>query len=78
MDYQKFKLEFIRSGKSQRAYSEQIGISPSMVSYYLSRARKEPIVTATSGFSEITLNTSVSDRQIKIITPSGLEILIPI
>ena len=41
MNYQKFKESFEASGLSQSKYGKSIGISSSMVSYYLNKARKE-------------------------------------
>jgi len=41
MKYQSFKREFEFSGKTQKEYAKQKGISPSMVSYYLRKAREE-------------------------------------
>ena len=41
MYYQNFKKEYKQSGLTQKAYSERRGISASMVSYYLRKAREE-------------------------------------
>ena len=40
MDYQSFKKEFELSGLTQKAYAQQAKISPTIVSYYLRRARE--------------------------------------
>lgn len=74
MNYQEFKKNFERSGLTQRAYGEQISMSSSMVSYYLRKAREE-----VGRFQEVTISEDVlPSRQIKIITPDGLEINIPL
>lgn len=37
--YEEFKIAYEKSGMTQKSFSELRGISPSMVSYYLSKAR---------------------------------------
>jgi predicted transcriptional regulator len=81
MDYQKFKKDYEDSGLTQRAYGEQISMSSSMVSYYLRRAREqedhEPSGIGQFQEVEITGSRSLS-RHVKILTPDGLEITIPL
>lgn len=75
MNYQKFKTEFEASGLTQSEYAKQIGKSSSLVSYYLSRARK---ATNTSPlFSKLEV-VKESSKVIRIKTSSGLEIEIPL
>ncbi len=78
MDYQKFRQEFESSGLSQAAYGKQTGMSASMVSYYLNRAKREVNQTrpATS-FTEVRLPIPTRSV-IKIRTAQGIEIEIPI
>lgn len=79
MNYQEFKKNFERSGLTQRAYGEQISMSSSMVSYYLRKAREEVGSEEVGRFQEVTISEDVlPSRQIKIITPDGLEINIPL
>ena len=82
MNYQEFKEEFKESGLSQKGFSELKGMSPSMVSYYLSRARDQKASNNTRGiinksFSKLAITDSVS-KQLKIRLPNGIEIEIPI
>lgn len=79
MDYQKFKDDFEKSGLSQRAYSEQISMSSSMVSYYLRRARDQSKHQLTGRFQEVAIkNEPKSLQHIRITTPDGVEISIPV
>ena len=75
--YQKFRLDFERSGLTQRLYSEKIGCSASMVSQYLKKAREEQL-TSTNNFMPIELDAVGSGMYIKITTSQGLTIEIPI
>jgi hypothetical protein len=76
MDYLKFRKDFEKSGLTQKAYGERISMSGSMVQYYLRKSRSFPI--SNVGFTEVSVSPKTSDRQIKIITPDGLEIYIPV
>lgn len=75
MDYQKFKQDFLSSGLSQSNYGKQIGMSTSMVSYYLRKSKKEE--KQLPSFSSLTI-TKPNANLIKIKTSSGIEIEIPI
>ncbi len=78
MDYQKFSQDFESSGLSQAAYGKVIGMSSSMVSYYLNRAKKEVKPTKSSpSFTEVRIPVSTRSV-IKIKTAQGIEIEIPI
>ena len=83
MDIQKFREDYESSGKSQKAYGKQIGMSASMVSYYLRKSQK-PITRAPEQgqgegeFREIKFNRSILSKQITITTPDGVQINIPI
>jgi hypothetical protein len=76
MDYQKFRKDFAQSGLTQKAYGEQISMSSSMVHYYLGKTRLPSVVG--TGFSELSVQTKSSDREIRITTAEGIEICIPI
>ena len=79
MDYQKFKLDYESSGLTQRAYGDQISMSSSMVSYYLRRAREISVSETEDRFHELSIEKPPRhNRQIKIITPEGIEIAIPL
>ncbi len=74
--YEEFEKGYVNSGLNQRQYGERIGLSPSMVHYYLKRARAEPSCVE-SVFSTIEINTEKSGV-ITIRTSSGTEITIPL
>ena len=76
MKYQQFKQEFESSGLSQAKYANQKGISSSMVSYYLSRARKEK--ESVPNFTRLEVIKTTTASVIKIRTAQGVEIEIPI
>lgn len=79
MNYQEFKKDFELSGLTQRAFGEQRSMSSSMVSYYLRKAREAANTEKMGQFQEVTITDDVlPDRHIKIITPDGLEISIPV
>lgn len=78
MNYQKFRREFEESGLTQKAYANKIGKSPSMVHYYLRRALKGTERTKIGSFQELTVDQNMSNKEIKITTPAGIEIVIPI
>ena len=77
MDIIQFKKDFNQSGLTQKAYGEQVGMSSSMVHYYLRKA-SESESTPKNTFQELSITTSSSGREIKILTSSGVEISIPI
>ena len=78
MDYQKFKEEFDTSGLSQKEFGLRKSISSSMVSYYLRKAKSEELQSEKSiGFSALTVSQPTL-QEIKIITPRGLQIVIPV
>jgi len=76
MDYQSFKKDFELSGLTQKAYAQQAKISPSMVSYYLRRARESAesdLTSKVSNFESIKI-TDKSVSSLKITTPTGVII----
>ena len=78
MDYQKFKEEFDTSGLSQKEFGLRKSIRSSMVSYYLRKAKAEELQSEKSiGFSALTVSQPTL-QEIKIITPRGLQIVIPV
>jgi len=80
MDYQKFKEEFDSSGLSQKDFGFRKSISSSMVSYYLRKAKIKDKGARTEkavGFSPLTVSQPTF-QEIKITTPRGLQIVIPI
>ncbi len=67
------------SGLSQKAFAKQEGISPSTISYHLNKNKKASESSESSIFSEVEIVASCDATNcIKIITPSGTEIQIPI
>ena len=77
MDYQKFKQDFISSGLSQSQYGKKIGMSSSMVSYYLGKSKKSSAPLPSASFSSVRIK-NISGDTIRIKTSSGIEIEIPI
>jgi len=80
MDYQKFKEEFDTSGLSQKEFGLRKSISSSMVSYYLRKAKaqeRERQTEKTIGFRPLTVSQPTF-QEIKITTPRGLQIIIPV
>ena len=78
MDYQKFKEEFDTAGLSQKEFGLRKSISSSMVSYYLRKAKAEELQSEKSiGFSALTVSQPTL-QEIKIITPRGIQIVIPV
>jgi len=76
-NYEEFALRYEKSGMSKRAFGEQEGLSPSMVSYYLKRAAVQ--VKTSSNFKEIEIiPTQVPSNFLKITTTSGVVIEIPL
>lgn len=75
MDYKKFKSEFEASGMTQAGYADKIGISKSMVSYYLNKAKKTGIEKAV--FQPVQIKQT-NNKVIRIKTAHGLEIEIPL
>lgn len=81
--YLAFEQSFKTSGKSQKEYSEQSGISRSMVSYYLRKAREikksiggnEPLGAA---FQKIELINEEVKETIRIDLPNGIVITLTI
>ena len=72
--YERYKL----SGLSQKAFSVQEGISPSMVSYYVNKAKREQRVISNN-FAPIQITTrSRDDKFIQVTTSKGIKITIPI
>ncbi len=77
-DYKDFLKRFKASGLTQKAFAEQHGLSPSMVSYYLRRGREISGVSKESGDFIPLEVTSYSGGVIEITTPSGLTIKVPL
>ena len=78
INYKDFAKSYEESGLSRKDYGVKRGMSPSMVSYYLKRA-SESKVEDISAFNEIAIEPKKSvDRILKILTPGGLQIEIPL
>lgn len=82
MDYQAFKSEFDNSGLTQKAFAVQKSMSPSMVHYYLKKARASNTtseVKEEGSFQEVTISQAADVyRQITITMPDGVVIKIPV
>lgn len=78
INYKEFAEGFSKSGLSMKAYGDQRGMSPSMVSYYLKCARQSRS-SIKKVFSEIQIVSNASkSKSIKISTSAGVQIEIPL
>ncbi len=78
VNYKELADSYAQSGLTLKAFGEQIGMSSSMVSYYLKKARSEDEQFNPDNFSPIGLTISKSERVIRICASDGLTIEIPI
>ena len=79
VDYLSLNERYEASGLNQRAFAKQEGLSPTMLSYYLKKARVSTALTepiSSSSFQEV-LVKSRGTSQITITTQSGIKIEIP-
>lgn len=76
MDKDKFRKDFKQSGLTQKAYGESIGMSSSMVHYYLRQSQDRSSVKQS--FAEVKVINSSPVQMIRIITRQGTEISIPL
>ena len=75
VNYEEFLRRFEDSGLTQTAFGRQEGMSSSMVSYYVRRARE--IESDEVGFAEVKVlprNNNSIERMMKITYPSGVKI----
>jgi len=78
VNYKELADRYKLSRLTKKDFGKEIGMSPSMVSYYLKRAKEEEVVTGGDKFSPIELEPTKIGSAIKISTSSGLIIEIPI
>ena len=80
MDIDKFRKDFESSGMTQRAYGKQIGMSSSMVHYYLRKCRdsQDSECDPINKFRPLQIEVKSTDRSIVISTSDGVQINIPI
>jgi len=79
VNYEEFLRRFEESGMTQSAFGRQEGMSSSMVSYYVRRARE--IDSDEVGFAEVKVfpsNNNSIERMMKITYPSGIKIELPL
>ena len=79
VNYKEFLRRFDESGMTQSAFGRQEGMSSSMVSYYVRRARE--IESDEVGFAEVKVlprNNNSIERMMKIIYPSGVKVELPL
>ena len=79
MNYTQFRKDFESSGMTQKAYASRIGMSASMVHYYLGKTKTEPNTSSeTKGiFNKINIEQA-PEPAITITTPHGVQIVIPL
>lgn len=75
VNYKEFASRYKSSGLSRKDFGLQQGMSSSMVSYYLKKAKEE---LEGPSFVKLDVSTLPAKRQIVIKTKDGLEIQIPI
>jgi predicted transcriptional regulator len=79
VDYLSLNARYEASGLNQSAFAKQEGLSPTMLSYYLRKARASTELTepfSSSSFQEVLVKSS-GKSQITITTQSGVKIEIP-
>ena len=79
VDYLSLKERYEASGLNQSAFARQEGLSPTMLSYYLRKARVSTELTepvSSSSFQEVLVKSS-GKSHITITTQSGVKIEIP-
>ena len=76
--HQQFREAFIKSGLTQKEYANKIGKAPSVISSRLKKAKEEDEdETISQGFKTIKVDSNNS-QVIKVISPSGVVIEIPL
>jgi len=75
MDYAKFRQGYEQSGLTQKQYGKRVGMSASMVCYYLKKSKT--VEVPKPGFLPVQITTSVLSKMITITTSSGVKIEIP-
>ena len=78
INYQEFKERYESSGQTQAEFAKKEGISPSMVSYYLRRAREQ--TDMPDGFAQLSLSAEKSsqERFMEIKYSNGTTVQLPI
>jgi len=79
VNYEEFLRRFEDSGLTQSAFGRQEGMSSSMVSYYVRRARE--IASEEVGFAEVKVLPSgnhSNERMMKITYSCGVKIELPL
>jgi len=75
MDYAKFRVDYEQSGLTQKQYGQRVGMSGSMVCYYLKKGKGQ--VMAESAFLPLQITSVSKGKIITITTSSGIKIEIP-
>lgn len=78
VNYKQLSESYEKSGQTMKEFGKARGMSSSMVSYYLKKARTDTNILAENKFSEIELSFSKTSSVIKIRTSKGVLIEIPI
>ena len=76
MNYAKFRLEYKQSGLTQKQYGQQVGMSASMVCYYLKKGNMKG--EAKPDFLPVQITSGLEKKIITITTSSGTKIEIPV
>lgn len=76
--YKEIHERFKSSGLSQKDFAAQEGISPSMVSYYVNRAKEETGTLNNFRPIQISKSNEVDGNVIHITTSNGVKISIPL
>lgn len=78
INYKELSEQYNESGLTKKAFGDRIGMSSSMVSYYLKKASQAPNDSKVAGFARIEVNRPTGLGVIKISTSTGMSIEIPI
>lgn len=77
IDLDKFVERFENSGMTQKQFAIHEGISSSMVSYYLRKAKSQCAEDIPPSFSQLVIEKPSTKNPIIITTSSGVKIEIP-
>ncbi len=75
MNYAKFRNDYEQSGLTQKQYGDHIGMSASMVCYYLKKSKEQRL--SEPSFLPIQITSVSQDKMITITTSLGVKIEIP-
>lgn len=78
INYKELAEQYVESGLTKKGFGDRMGMSSSMVSYYLKKAAEELGEPNATVFAPIEVNRPTNSGVIKISTSTGLSIEIPV